>query len=176
MRINFNKTQIYENNISDLIYCNMVEYKKCKNCEDNKCSLILCGKETLESDKTIFEKYEDVCIPNNISNEEKNEICLNFNGVNSYRSFNECNSLNYQFYYISSSIYLIIIIIVLLIFMIIIFYNKYLITNEAKPFNVPIIFTETFFPNINDKDNEHQKLENNESTNSPNIYGKYQNL
>ena len=54
--------------------------------------------------------------------------------------------------------------------MIIIFYNKYLITNEAKPFNVPIIFTETFFPNINDKDNEHQKLENNESTNSPNIY------
>ena len=29
-----------ENNISDLIYCNMVESKKCKNCENNKCSLI----------------------------------------------------------------------------------------------------------------------------------------
>jgi len=90
----------------------MIELSKCKNCEDNLCSLIQCGKETLEFNKTFFEKYVDICIPRNISKKEKNEICYNFNEVNSYRTFNECNiQLNYEFNYISSSIHLIIIVI-----------------------------------------------------------------
>ena len=155
----------------------MIELSKCKNCEDNLCSLIQCGKETLEFNKTFFEKYVDICIPRNISKKEKNEICYNFNEVNSYRTFNECNiQLNYEFNYISSSIHLIIIIIILFFFLIIIFYNKYLISNEIKPFNTPRILTDTFFPIINKNDNERQKIESNEIYNSPYLSRQYQNI
>ena len=82
-------------NISDYIYCNNIEYSRCGNCQESKCSLIQCGKESIKSENIIFEKYDDICIPKNISNEEKGIICFNFNEVNSYRIFNECNIETY---------------------------------------------------------------------------------
>ncbi len=81
------------NNISDYIYCNNIEYSKCRNCQEDRCLLIQCGKESLRYENIIFEKYDDICIPKNISNEEKEEVCLNFDEVNSYRIFNECNKI-----------------------------------------------------------------------------------
>ena len=168
------------NNISDYIYCNNIEYSKCRNCQEDRCLLIQCGKESLRYENIIFEKYDDICIPKNISNEEKEEVCLNFDEVNSYRIFNECNNESYyELNYMDSKIHLIIILVILNIVLIIIFYNKYLITKKRKPFNVPIIFTETFFPNINnDKDNEQQKIKSDENENdiTSNFFGKYQNI
>ena len=71
----------------------------------------------------------------------------------------------------SSNIYLIIIWFIIFIFLIIIFYNKYLIAQKKRPFNMPIIFPETLFPNIIN-DNEQQIIKNNESIYSPYIFGK----
>lgn len=174
--IKLNKSEINENSISDYIYCNSIEYTKCGKCEEEKCALIQCGKEIINLNNYIFKKYDEVCIPRNISNKEKKEICLNFNEVNSYKQFNECiyNS-NYEVYYMSSSLYLIIIWFIIFIFLIIIFYNKYLMAQNKRPFKVPMIFPETLFPNIIN-DNEQQIIKNNESTYSPYIFGKFNNI
>ena len=173
-----NKNDFKNNNISDYIYCNNIEYSRCGNCQENRCLLIQCGKESIRYENMIFEKYDDICIPKNISNEEKTEICLNFDEVNSYRIFNKCNNESFfEFNYMDSNIHLIIILVVLIIVLIIIFYNKYLITKKKKPFNVPIISTETFFPSINnDKDNEQQKIKSDETDITSNFFGKYQNI
>ena len=105
------KTDFCENNISEFVYCNSIDYSKCGNCKDEKCTLIKCGQEILTSYKNILVIYEDICIPRNISNQMKNEICLNFNEANSFRTYNECiYESNLNFNYISSRIYLIIII------------------------------------------------------------------
>ena len=166
---NINKSKILENNISDYIYCNSIDSSKCGTCEEDKCSLIQCGKEIANENNYIFKKQDEVCIPKNISNQEKKEICFNFNEVDSYKQFKECiHDSNYEIYYMSSSLYLIIIWLIIAIFLIIIFYNKYIIAQKKKPFNVPIIFPESFFPNIiNDDDNEQQIIRNNESIYSP---------
>lgn len=167
--INLNKSKELENNISDYIFCNSIESSKCGECKEDKCSLIQCGKEIINENNYIFKKQDEICIPKNISNQEKQEICLNFNEVDSYKQFKECiyNS-NYEIYYMSSSLYLIIIWVIIFIFLIIIFFNKYLIAQKKKPFNLPIIFPECFFPNvINDDDNEQQIIRNNESTIPP---------
>ena len=170
--IKFNKSGINEKSISNYIYCNSIEYLKCGKCEEDKCSLIQCGKEIINLNNYIFKKYNEICIPKNISNKEKHEICLNFNEVNSYKEFNECiSNSNYEVSYMSSNIYLIIIWFIIFIFLIIIFYNKYLIAQKKRPFNMPIIFPETLFPNIIN-DNEQQIIKNNESIYSPYIFGK----
>lgn len=153
-----NENSNYENN-SIYNYCDSIDYSKCGNCEDNKCSLILCGKESFNSNINYFEKLDDICIPKNITNKKKKEICLNFNEVNSFKAFNECiYEFNSTFNYISSSLYLIIILIVISTILFIIYYNKYLIEKNQKPFNVPIIFTEFFFPN-NNKDEDEDYLQ-----------------
>ena len=85
---NINKSKILENNISDYIYCNSIDSSKCGTCEEDKCSLIQCGKEIANENNYIFKKQDEVCIPKNISNQEKQEICLNFNEVDSYKQFN----------------------------------------------------------------------------------------
>ena len=173
--IKLNKNGINANSISDYIYCNSIENSKCGKCEEDKCSLIQCGKEIINLQNYIFKKYDEICIPRNISNKQKEEICINFNEVNSYKQINECiSSSNYEVYYMSSNIYLIIIWIIIFIFLIIIFYNKYLIAQKKSPFNVPIIFPETLFPNIIN-DNEQQIIKNNESIYSPYIFGKINN-
>ena len=172
--IKSNRNRNCRNNISDFIYCDSIEYSKCGSCEDEKCSLIQCGKEKFFSNNIIFEKYDEICTPKNITHKEKEEICLNFDEVNSFRQFNECiYELDTKFNYMNSSIYLIIILIVLCIILLIFYYNKYLIANNKKPFNVPIFFTETFFPNINN-DNEYELyiMKNNET----NLPEKYNNI
>ena len=126
----------------------------------------------MTSYKNIFVIYEDICIPRNISNQMKNEICLNFNEANSFRTYNECiYESNLNFNYISSRIYLIIIIILFVLILAIIYYNKYLIAKKEKPFNAPSILAQTLFPNIND----YQSKKSNESV-SPNFRGKYYNI
>lgn len=89
----------------------------------------------MTSYKNIFVIYEDICIPRNISNQMKNEICLNFNEANSFRTYNECiYESNLNFNYISSRIYLIIIIILFVLILAIIYYNKYLIAKKEKSY------------------------------------------
>ena len=64
--------------------------------------------------------------------------------------------------------------IILFILWIIIYYNKYLIAKKEKPFNVPKIFSETLFPDINE--NEHYTRRFDENSPSYKFLGKYYNI
>ena len=105
-------------------------------------------------------------------------MCKNFNGVNTYRIFYECDyNTNYKFVFMSSEFYLIIVLVILGISLIIIYYNNYLIRKKQKPFNVPSIFPETLFPNDNTVNNEYHKINNNERNSGEITYrSKYNNI
>ena len=108
-----------------------------------------------------FEPYNELCLPRNTSDKRKKLMCKNFNGVNTYRIYNECDyNVKYQFAFMSFELYLIIVLVILGISFIIIYYNNYLIRKKQKLFNVPSIFPETLFPNAN-INNEYQKLNDN---------------
>ena len=133
--------------------------EECRNCRNDKCSSIQCGKESENPVNNIdnFETYNELCIPRNISGKKKQSMCNNFKGVNTYRIFFECDyNIKYSFSFMASEFYLFIIFIVLGISFIIIYYNNFLIKKKQKPFNMPSIFPESLFPN--DINNEYQKM------------------
>ena len=118
--------------------------------------------------------YNELCLPRNISDRRKKFMCKNFNGVNTYRIYYECDyNANYNFSFMTSEFYLFIVLIILVVSFIIIYYNNYLIKKKQKPFNLPSIFPETLFPN--DINNEYQKLSNEGNNFGTSTY-KYNNI
>lgn len=166
---------------NSFISCGSTTLTECRNCKNELCTLIQCGKEIENPINYIdkFETYNELCVPRNISDKRKKFMCRNFDEVNSYRIFNECNySINYKFVFMTSEIYLIIVLIILGTALIIIYYNNYLIRRKKKPFKMPSIFPETLFPDINNINNNYQKMKNNEENmrSVTFINGKYNNI
>ena len=167
--------------INSFIFCGAANITECRNCENEFCTLIQCGKEIENPINYIdqFETYNELCVPRNTSDRRKKLMCKNFNDVNTYRIFNECNyESNYKFVFMTSELYFTIVFIILAIALIIIYYNNYLIRKKQKPFNTPSIFPETIFPDINNINNEYQNMNKNEDIiRSLNYYSsKYNNI
>ena len=98
------------------ISCGATSITDCKKCQNNLCSSIQCGKEIENPSNYIdkFETYNELCVPRNISDKRKKSMCKNFNGVNTYRIYNECDyNVKYQFAFMSFELYLIIVLVIL---------------------------------------------------------------
>ena len=152
---------------------------QCRNCQNNICSSIQCGKAIENPTDYIdeFQNIDELCIPRNISDKRKKSMCKNFNWANTYRMFYECDyNIKYKFSFMTSEFYLLIVIIILIFALIIIYYNNYLIKKKQKPFNVPFIVPEALFPDDKSVNNEFQKRKN--ENKSGNVYytGKYYNI
>lgn len=180
-KISYNNESNKYINESDYYHCNSIDNSRCGKCEDNICTLIQCGKETINftEDITKFEIFNEICIPRNISNEEKKNICLNFNEANSYKVFNECN-IDFEYNvisFISGSFLLLIIFIVFGTSLTIIYYNKYIINKKKMPFNIKYKLLQICFPNINEDSLNYQTMKNDENnTGANNYFIKYNNI
>ena len=67
--------------------------EQCRKCQNIICSSIQCGKDVDNPVDYIddFQTYNELCMPRNISDKRKKNMCKNFNGVNTYRAFYECD-------------------------------------------------------------------------------------
>ena len=160
------------------ISCGATSITDCKKCQNNLCSSIQCGKEIENPSNYIdkFETYNELCLPRNISDKRKKSMCKNFNGVNTYRIFYECDyNFKYNFSFKTSDFYLSIVIIILIVALIVIYYNNYLIRKKQQPFNVPAILPEALFPNDNNIKNDYQKMRT-ENNNQMAFTGNYYNI
>ena len=132
-------------------FCGESKLSECRNCKRESCSLIQCGVENDDADhidnfKTLYE----LCVPLSITDKKKKKICRNFNGVNTYRAYNECFFDNFnKFQFLTYDIYIVIILIILAVSFIIIYYNVYLIKKKQEPFSPPQILPKIFFPSYN---------------------------
>ena len=164
---------------SSFITCGATPMDHCRKCKNNVCASIQCGKDVENPIDYIddFQTYNELCIPRNISDKRKKNMCKNFSGVNTYRVFYECDyDIKYKFSFMTSEFYLFVVIIIIVFALIIIYYNNYLIKKKEKPFNVPFFAPEALFPDEKNINSEFKKMRN--ENNNGNVYytGKYYNI
>ncbi len=153
--------------------------EQCRKCQNIICSSIQCGKDVDNPVDYIddFQTYNELCMPRNISDKRKKNMCKNFNGVNTYRAFYECDyNIKYNFSFMTSEFYLFVVIVLLVLALIIIYYNNYLIKRKQKPFKVPFIIPEALFPDDKNIKGEFQKVKNDYNIGNINYNGKYYNI
>lgn len=166
-------------NKTSFVSCGSTALEKCRDCGNNMCSSIQCGKEVEKPVDYIdqFVIYNELCIPRNISDKKKKSMCKNFHGVNSYRVFYSCDyNIKYSFSFITSEFYMILVLIILGLTSIIVYYNNYLIKKKQKPFNLPLRFLETLFPNDNNINNEYQQMKSEDKFGGITASNKYNNI
>jgi hypothetical protein len=117
-------------------YCGESNLEECRNCRRPGCTVIECGTETANANKNAlqpmnsFSKQYELCVPYTVSDKEKLEKCLSFNGVTTYKSTGICEYDDLDGY---SSITVFVIglavIFVLVFSLAVIYYNIYVSTH-----------------------------------------------
>lgn len=140
-----------------LSICAESKIEDCRSCKRNGCSVVECGNTSNGN----FVHFFDICLANDLKNDEKEKVCQEFDGI---KTFNKkkalCEFEDLEGYSTASVILIFILSAFVIVFsLVVVYYNVYLLKHSEPPFEPPTFFPIFLFPRESESNKEDNKRE-----------------